>query len=291
MKNICEPASLFRFVILIAVLGVLICSGCSRAFDSASGIANAGRIPPAALTATYTSQSAWWQPPPGTSWQWQLTGEIDPSLDVSMFDVDLFETPQETIDALHAGGHIVICYFSAGSLEDWRPDAEDFPADVVGKEMEGWEGEKWLDIRRLDVLGKIMEARLDLAVAKNCDGVEPDNVDGFENDTGFLLSAQDQLTYNRWLAFQAHQRGLSVGLKNDILQIPDLVDDFDWALNEECFQYNECDAYDVFIRSGKAVFGVEYTLYVDEFCPQANAKNFDFLKKHLELDAWRIPCR
>ena len=42
---------------------------------------------------------------------------------------------------------------------------------------------------------------------------------------------------------------------------------------------------------GKGIFGIEYQGDPAGFCPQANAMNFDFLKKRLELDAWRIACR
>ena len=136
-----------------------------------------------------------------------------------------------------------------------------------------------------------MAARLDLAVSKGCDGVEPDNVDGYANDSGFPLTGDDQLRYNRWLARQAHQRGLSVGLKNDLGQVADLVDDFDWALNEQCFQYDECDQLLLFFAKNKAVFGVEYQGRPEDFCPRANSMNFDWLKKKIDLDAWRISCR
>jgi hypothetical protein len=240
---------------------------------------------------TPTPSTVWWQPVPDTSWQWQLSGTIDTSLDVQMYDIDLFEAPQETIDNLHADGRVVICYFSAGSWEDWRPDAADFPAEVIGDPLEGWPGEKWLDIGRLDLLGPIMQARLDLAVQKGCDGVEPDNVDGYANQTGFPLSYADQIAYNTWLAQQAHARGLSIGLKNDLDQIVDLQPLFDWALNEECFTYNECDLLLPFIESHKAVFGVEYELEPADFCPQANAMHFSFLKKNWDLDAWRVDCQ
>ena len=64
-----------------------------------------------------------WRPTPGTSWQWQLSGSIDDSLDVAMYDVDLFDAPTAVIERLHARGIKVICYFSAGSFESWRPDA------------------------------------------------------------------------------------------------------------------------------------------------------------------------
>lgn len=233
----------------------------------------------------------WWRPAPGTSWQWQLQGALDRSFDVDMYDIDLFETSQADIAALHADGRIVVCYFSAGSYENVRPDAGAFPAAVLGRRLDGWPGEKWLDIRALDVLGPIMQARLDLAVAKGCDGVEPDNVDGYANRTGFPLTGADQLAYNRWVAAEAHARGLSVGLKNDLDQIPDLVGDFDWALNEQCHQYDECDALTPFVEAGKAVFGVEYRLETGAFCPQANAMDFDFLKKPLSLKAPREACR
>ena len=233
----------------------------------------------------------WWQPPPGTSWQWQLSGEIDPTLDVQMYDIDLVDTPQEVIDRLHAQGRVVVCYFSAGTYEDWRSDRDSFPVEVLGKPLPDWPGERWVDIRRIDLLGPIIFSRLDSAAQKGCDGVEPDNVDGYANDTGFPLGYADQLAYNTWLAGQAHSRGLSVGLKNDLGQIGDLLPYFDWTLNEECFTYNECELLSPFVAAGKAVFGVEYELNPVNFCPQANALNFDFLKKDWELDAWRLACR
>lgn len=233
-----------------------------------------------------------WRPAPGTSWQWQLSGTLDTSFDVVMYDIDLFETPAATIADLHAAGRVVICYFSAGSYENWRPDKDDFPPQVLGNELDGWPDERWLDVRA-QALRPIMQRRLDLAVQKGCDGVEPDNVDGYKNDSGFPLSAADQLAYNRFIADEAHARGLSVGLKNDLDQITDLVADFDWALNEECFAYDECDALLPFIRAGKAVFQVEYgnASLANQICPRANALDFDTLIKHLELDPWRIGCR
>ena len=233
-----------------------------------------------------------WQPGPGTSWQWQLTQTIDTSLNVVMYDIDLFDVPQQTIDSLHADGRIVICYFSAGSREDWRSDQGDFPQAAIGSRLDNWQGENWIDIRDATVR-EIMKARMDLAVQKNCDGVEPDNVDGYSNNSGFNLSYDDQLDYNRFLASEAHARGLSVGLKNDLDQVTDLLSDFDWALNEECYQFNECDMLLPFIQAGKAVFHVEYgdAQLAQDICAQVNALDFDTLIKNYDLDAWRIACR
>lgn len=225
-----------------------------------------------------------WQPSPGTTWQWQLQGTINTSYNVEMYDIDLFEAPQATIDLLHSQNRIVICYFSAGSYEEWRPDAEDFPAEVLGDPLDGWPGERWLDISQIALLMPIMEARLDLAVSKQCDGVEPDNMDGYTNETGFELTGEHQLAYNVLLAAEAHERNLSIGLKNDLDQITELVDDFDWALNEQCFQYNECDLLLPFIAAGKAVFGVEYKRAPHTYCAEAVANHFSWLHKTFALD-------
>lgn len=224
-------------------------------------------------------------------WQIQYTGPLQIDVDVNVFNVDLFDTPAETIALLRQRGVFVMCYFSAGSYEDWRPDAARFPAAALGKDMIGWPGEKWLDIRQIDALAPIMLGRLDLAVSKGCDGVDPDNVNGYANDTGFPLTAADQERYNIWLAEEAHQRGLLIGLKNDLDQIPALVSSFDWALNEECFSYHECDRLLPFLHAGKPVFVIEYELEPAAFCPQALAMNVNALHKCWQLDAYRVDCR
>ena len=156
-----------------------------------------------------------WVPALNTSWQWQLTGTVDQSVNVQMFDIDGFDNTAATVAALHAKGARVVCYFSAGSSEDWRPDYASFPASVKGRALDGWAGEKWLDIRNLAVLGPIMQARMDMCKSKGFDAIEPDNIDGYSNNTSFPLTAQDQINYNRFLAEQAHLRGMSIALKND----------------------------------------------------------------------------
>ena len=198
-----------------------------------------------------------WAPTPDTTWQWQLTETIDTSVDATMFDVDLFDVPDAVLDELHADDRVVICYFSAGSFEDWRPDADAFPDDAIGRPLDGWDGEWWLDVRDATVRSALA-ARLDLAVERGCDGVEPDNVDGYTNGSGFALEALDQLDFNRFLADEAHARGLSVGLKNDLDQVQALLPWFDWALNESCVEYDECGLLAPFTDAGKAAFHVEY---------------------------------
>ncbi len=233
-----------------------------------------------------------WRPRPGTSWQIQLSGTADISVQADVYDLDLFDTPQATLDALHAAGRKVICYFSAGSHEDWRPDAAEFPTAAIGAPLDGWPGERWFDVRDAGVRA-VLERRLDLAVQKHCDAVDPDNVDGYANMSGFPLAAADQLDFNRFLARAAHARGMAAGLKNDVAQVADLASDFDFQVNEQCFQYNECDELLPFIRAQKPVFGIEYgdQARADAICPQANQRDFDTLVKKLALDPFRIACR
>lgn len=226
-----------------------------------------------------------------TSWHIQYSGDMDYSMDVNMYNIDLFDIQTETVSALKERGVFVMCYFSAGSHEDWRPDADDFPRDTLGSPMKGWAGETWLDIRQISSLQPVMEKRLDMALAKGCDGVDPDNVNGFENDTGFSLTYEDQIAYNIFLANAAHQRGMAIGLKNDLNQIKDLVPYFDWILNEECFSYKECDLLLPFVEAGKPVFVIEYELSPQEFCEEANRMNFNALHKNWDLDAYSTPCR
>lgn len=252
---------------------------------------DASQIDYIALDITPITKSNLWLPKPLTDWQWQLQGQLNLTIDVPVYDIDLLDVPANIIKKLHEKGRKVICYFSAGSWEAWRNDAAAFPKSVIGKPLADWPGEHWLDIRKIKQLGPIMEARINLAANKGCHGIEPDNIDGYTQKSGFKISYQDQLNYNRWLAQTAHKYGLSIGLKNDLDQVKDLVNDFDWALNEQCFHFNECQYLMPFIKAGKAVFGVEYQGNPEVFCPIANKMQFSWLFKKKKLDAWKISCQ
>ena len=283
-----EMHMLVRWSVAVGLVLLLsVACGGSAAEDEVAASAATVTVPQATATvpqatATVTQATATvapatgtgvWQPPPGATWQWQLTGEtIDTSFDVAMYDLDLFDADPELVRSLHDQGRAVVCYLSAGSVEDWRPDAGDFPASVVGKAYEGWEGERWLDIRQIELLAPIMGQRLDSCKSKGFDAVEPDNIDAYTNDTGFPLTYEDQLNYNIWLAGEAHARGLSIGLKNTSEQAEELVTHFDWALTEGCFVQGWCQDMVLFVDAGKAVFAAEYTdvgADLDEICPEA----------------------
>jgi len=246
------------------------------------------------MTETPTAQPTveWWHPTPGLTWQWQLDEEVDTSIQAEVYDIDLYAN-QSVIDELHGRGVKVICYISVGSWEDKRPDAGQFPADVLGKDYEGWPGERWLDIRRIDLLSTIMLARLDLCQSKGFDGVEPDNIDIHENRTGFPLTYQDQLTYARWLADAAHARGLAIGLKNAPDMVADSLPFFDFAITEDAFYYGWVDRMLPFVTAGKAIFAAEYTDMPVDFnaaCTWGKDHNVSFIQKNRILTAFRITC-
>ena len=235
----------------------------------------------------------WWHPAPGLTWQWQIGDEdIDLTVEADVFDVDLY-VDQALIDRLHEQGRRIICYISVGSWEDWRPDADQFPGEVLGNDYAGWPGERWVDARRIDLLAPILRARLDLCRAKGFDGVEPDNIDIHDNPTGFPLTYADQLALARWLADEAHARGLAIGIKNAPDMVADALAFFDFAITEDAFYYGWAAAMLPLIEAGKAVFAAEYTDMDVDFaaaCAWGEQHHVAFIRKHRGLDAWLETC-
>jgi hypothetical protein len=242
------------------------------------------------VSAPVASASEEWRPTTAP-WQWQLQGKVDTGIPAAVYDVDGFETPASTVDRLHRLGRRAICYLDVGSWESYRPDAGRFPRSVLGRRYEGFPDERWLDIRRFRRFAPLLERRFRLCARKGFDAVEPDNLAGFENRTGFPLTRADQLRFNRWVARRVHALGLAVALKNDGMQARALVGDFDFAIVEQCFQYRECDHYRVFVERDKAVFEAEYELQPNRYCEDAGAFGFTSIGKSYDLFArpWR-PC-
>ena len=243
---------------------------------------------------TVPATQDWWRPKPGLTWQWQLADPpVELSFDVDVYDIDLMDSEGAIVEELHSRGDKVICYISVGSWEDWRPDKDQFPPEVLGKDYEGWPGEKWLNIKRIDLLAQIMRSRLDLCKAKGFDAVEPDNMQIYDNDTGFPITYEDQLRYSKWLADEAHSRGLAIGMKNAPDQVEDLLTYFDFAITEDCFAEGWCEDMLPFIQSGKPVFAAEYDDTGVDFsavCSKASEMGFSVILKRRSLDASRTIC-
>ncbi len=289
-KPTASEMSFERRCVLLTLLLALMLSGsaCARTAPPVPSPSIMSETP----IADFVPHPAWWQPQPGLTWQWQLTGKLDMDLHTDVVDIDLY-VGQSVIDYYHSRGTRVICYISVGSFENWRPDATQFPKEVLGKDYEGWSGEKWLDIRRIDLLAPIMLARLDLCAAKGFDAVEPDNMEIYGENTGFPLTYQDQLRYVQWLAEEAHKRGLAMGQKNAPDMTRDLVDVLDFAILEDAFYYHWAEDMKPYADAGKAVFAAEYTDMPGDFeeaCRQSRRLKFSAILKHRDLDAWVKFC-
>ncbi|SPO01409.1 related to endo alpha-1,4 polygalactosaminidase precusor [Cephalotrichum gorgonifer] len=251
-----------------------------------------------------TNRTTKWAPQVGASWQiilrypMELSDSSELTPDVDVYDLDLYDNPTATFSTLQKKGKRVICYFSAGSYEDYRPDSGDFPEEDLGKELDGWPGERWLNTSSPKIRD-IMAKRIALANQKGCDAIDPDNVDGFQNDNGLDLTAEDSTSFVKFLSAEAAKYKLAVGLKNAGDIIPSVLPDVDFSVNEQCAQYNECDTFAAFVDDAKPVFQIEYPKGTpdklaksdaEKSCDGTGAGRFSTVLKKMELDGWVQYC-
>jgi hypothetical protein len=222
-------------------------------------------------------------------WHWQLSQSFEAPRDVlphkTIYDIDGELTTAQTVAQLHALGPDVkvICYFDAGVYEVYRSDAASFPASVIGKADVGWNDSYWLDIRQLDVILPILRARaVNWCLNKGFDAVEPDETEVYGNDSGFPITLEHNNAFNRAVADMVHSLGMSVGLKGNNAQAPVLEPYFDWALSEQCWEFDECAGFrDSFAAKNKMVLTVEYD--VDPDCALANQWHINSSRRDLNL--------
>jgi hypothetical protein len=222
-----------------------------------------------AISSTASAQAV----PAGTTFYYQLDGVINTGRAATVYDIDMANNTAALIGSLKQAGHKVLCYFSGGTKEDYRSDVGGLPASVIGNAVGGYPDEHWLDIRA-QVVRNLMVSRMQAAKLKGCTGVDPDEVAGYAEDTGFPLTKQDQITYNTFLADQAHQRGMIIALKYSPGLVNDLVKTFDLSIEEQCFEYKECPSYSPFVSAGKAVMAVEYGVFSQTKCDKAATLGF-----------------
>jgi hypothetical protein len=269
-----------------AATGAATTGGAANGGTATGGAANGGAATGGAANGG-AANGDYWEPKAGLTWQWQLSEEVGAPLDVDVYDID-WEADKGTVDKLHGAGIKVICYVSVGSWEDFRPDAEDFPADVIGNDYDGWPGEKYVDIRS-EALRAVMNARFDSCQAKGFDAIEPDNMDVFElgEDSGFPLTDEDGVAYAKWLADAAHSRGMSIGQKNASSITSKIAATYDWALTESCYSDGDwCGDVKAYASANKPVFMCEYE--ADSFnaaCSAWKPKSYSPILKSLDLDA------
>lgn len=244
---------------------------------------------------------------PNSRFAWLLQGApnetiMDSETGPKVYDFDYQNSNAEQIRNIKAKGITVICYFSAGTDEDWRPDHSQFKTGDTFGQLPGWEGELIVDTRS-DNVRNIMYNRIQTMNNMGCDGIEPDNIDAYTNANNLPLNESTTLDYMQFLTDSAHGFNMSVALKNagDLVnkKLPNgktVMQAHDFALVEQCYEYNECDAFLPFVAANKAVFIVEYkgtasTWAASASCKDANAKNFDAYLMNLNLNGPRTACR
>jgi len=209
--------------------------------------------------------------------------------DLVMLDGDL--ESEDTIRGLVSDKLYTSCYLSAGTLEDWRADASKFSEDEQAKAYKGFDGEEvWLDIHNWESLKPEMEARLKTYASKGCMGVEFDNVDCYNNACVSGVSVEqllkDEVEYVSWLIDTTHSLGMAAALKNAQEVGKQLYSKVDYAVNEQCLQYSECDLYEKAVKDNKLVINVEYQ-GGSSACDKA--KSLGLLSKVQNGDSW-IDC-
>jgi len=215
-----------------------------------------------------------------------LSGQNGPTV----YDIDGANSTAENVAAIHAAGAIAVCYVDVGTLEQGRPDYDSFPTSVIGPAVQGWPGENWLLVTAANqsTILPLMKARfVNWCQAKGFDAIEPDNLDAWTNISG--VTESDNVAYDLAIGQLAHALPLSIGLKNvmtdlDSSQYASFLALFDWALNEQCYEYSECSTYTApgsFLPAGKAVFDVEYNVAPN--CTQADAAHMNAQETDLDL--------
>lgn len=129
------------------------------------------------------SRASLWKPSVRDSWQIALRNPVNmkqPKLepDVKIWDIDAYENSKEIIEAIQKQGKKVICYFSAGTYENYREDKGMFKPEDLGKTLDGWPDERWVKLGSQNVRN-IMAKRIRTAASKGCDALDPDNVDAY----------------------------------------------------------------------------------------------------------------
>lgn len=262
------------------------------------------------------TERAMWVPKPGDTWEYQTRNRLKSKAALNernlernptgaaVFDIDLFQNDKALIDELHANDTKVICYFSAGTAELWRQDANYFPPHAQGLGQAKKMGSRWLNIND-GTVQQLMRKRVDLAVNKDCDAIDPAFIDAYQwpvEGTGFSITEDDAVAYVKMLAEHAHSRNLAFGLRRAPEIAARLMEDVDFSVCESCSKTKDCEAYQKFLDAGKPVFHVEYanetTSVLEEtskeelesMCNVDGSDGFSTIVKRHNQDEWIVDC-
>lgn len=158
-----------------------------------------------------------------------------------------------------------VCYVNG--FQTQPGERANWPRDLVLHDAAGrpvadpdWPDEFLLDLRTAEQRERVAEvagAAVQECAERGFVAVEFDNLDSFTRSQG-LLSSREAVALARLLLTQAHDAGLAAAQKNAPELAPPLREaGYDFALVEECAQFDECAV--LAETYGDAVIDVEYT--------------------------------
>ncbi|MDW4904980.1 endo alpha-1,4 polygalactosaminidase [Streptomyces sp. ADMS] len=181
-------------------------------------------------------------PPLHAGFDYQIGGSYRPPAGVRIVSRDRTAAP--------APGLYNICYVNAFQVQPG--EEKSWPADLLLRDTNGevvvdgdWD-EALFDIgtaaKRKRIAARVNEW-IDGCADKGFDAVEPDNYDSYTRSDD-LLTADDATGFITLLSRHAHARGLAIGQKNTV-ELAGLrkKTGLDFAVAEECGEYDECGEY------------------------------------------------
>jgi len=220
----------------------------------------------------------------------------------------LTDGPTETsVNSIHAANAHAICYVDVGTDETWRSDTTEFSSSEIGGPLSGWPDEYFINVNDwstpvssgYETLQTIMTNRFALCKAEGFDAIEADNVDAYTDGNldlpgGATITMAGDEQYVQELAQTAHSMGLAYFLKNEINGdsfITNEVGNVDGEIVEQCWQYQECSALDVFVQDGKPIMNVEYDSPSEStLCSEANAFPMASNSENLDVTSISYSC-
>ncbi|WP_028798617.1 endo alpha-1,4 polygalactosaminidase [Streptomyces sp. 142MFCol3.1] len=195
-------------------------------------------------------------PPLHAGFDYQIGGAYPPPAGVRVVSRDRAASP--------APGLYNVCYVNAFQAQP--QERGQWPADLLLRDARGkvvvdedWD-EALLDIRTPDKRERVAERVgrwIDDCADKGFDAVEPDNYDSYTR-SHHLLTADDATAFITLLSAHAHARHLAIGQKNTVeLAGVRARTGLDFAVAEECGEYDECGQYAKAFHD--RVLVVEYT--------------------------------
>lgn len=217
---------------------------------------------------------------PIDKFDYQLGGAYPPPTGVRIVFRDRLDAP--------AAGKYNVCYINGFQAQEserqwWNHNHPNLLLrDASGRVVVdvNW-NEALLDIRtaaKRSALLSIEGKWIDGCAAKGFKAVDPDNLDSYTRSHGLLTAAQ-AVAFAKLLINRAHQKGLAISQKNSAELVGRAP--FDFAVTEQCQQYNECGVFKSFY--GGKILDIEYTDSAFNAACASSGRTWPVIRRDLNL--------